>query len=129
MRSQNFTYAMEIRKKAIVAAPKIMSRISVFLHSDPAIEAFGGGTRITSGSEHHAGLMTRGASVAVRGRCQGSRDSEDSQRQIVLPWFARCLGRIGFLDTNRFVDPRFLAFADQRDQETGHKADSQNDRR
>jgi hypothetical protein len=30
MRSQNFTYAMEIKKKATVIATKIMSRMSVF---------------------------------------------------------------------------------------------------
>jgi hypothetical protein len=30
MRSQNFTYAIEIKKNAIVAATKIMSRMVVF---------------------------------------------------------------------------------------------------
>jgi hypothetical protein len=45
MRSQNFTYAIEIRKKAIVAATKMMSRmvlISPFALRASAASAIGG---------------------------------------------------------------------------------------
>ena len=84
MRSQNFTYAIEIRKKAIVAATKIMSRMVVFSVvrvSARAIAIFGSETNFWTWPVECGYLRPVTFSVSGTG---GERrgDSDDSNRYI-----------------------------------------------
>ena len=141
MRSQNFTYAMEIRKKAIVAATKITSRMSIFSSQSElarAIAGFRRGIRLRARPSKHDDVRalrcaTPAGAAGIRG--ESRRNPEDSQRNVssringgpsVTGWLASSIGCVMYsLGANRMHDSYLVFLAGQRDKKADQEPDPQ----
>lgn len=135
MRSQNFTYAMEIKKKATVTATKIMSRISVFSRQSEAlarsITVFDCGAKFSSPRNHMECTLVSAAGL----RRESSSKYYDSHRNVSCGinrtfagsgLFARYIGRVPYsFKADRVLDTYFLSVDSQCDEKLDHETHAQ----